>query len=101
MDIELRKKIISWAEERDIFKKSNPMVQAIKTREEVLELLDAIELNDKKEITDAIGDIIVTLVIQCKMQNLDIDKCVESAYNEISQRTGTIKNGVFVKDEKK
>ena len=44
------------------------------------------------------GDIMVTLIIQAKMQNISLEKCLESAYNVISQRTGRMVNGQFVKD---
>ena len=55
-------------------------------------------INDKAEIKDAIGDILVTIIIQAKMQNLDLIECVESAYNIISKRNGKMVNGTFVKD---
>jgi hypothetical protein len=44
------------------------------------------------------GDIMVTLIIQAKMQNVSLEYCLESAYNVISKRTGKMINGQFVKD---
>jgi len=49
-------------------------------------------------VKDAIGDIMVTLIIQCKMQGMDLQDCLESAYNVIKNRTGKMVDGVFVKD---
>jgi hypothetical protein len=40
----------------------------------------------------------VTLIIQAKMQGLDLNECLGSAYNVISKRTGKMVNGTFVKD---
>ena len=57
-----------WAEEKGILSKATPLTQAVKTQEEVNELYHAILDDNRDEIKDAIGDIMVTLIIQCKMQ---------------------------------
>ena len=90
--------IEKWAEEKGILDKATPMAQALKTLEETTELCTAINNNDRAEIIDAIGDIMVTLIIQAKMQNLCLEACLESAYNVIAKRTGKMVNGQFVKD---
>lgn len=87
-----------WAEEKGILEKATPIKQALKTQEEVLELQNAIVDDDREEIQDALGDILVTIIIQAKMQGLDLLDCLQSAYDVISKRTGTMKNGQFVKD---
>ena len=87
-----------WAEEKGILSKATPLTQAIKTQEEVNELYRAILDDNREEIKDAIGDIMVTLIIQCKMQGMDLQDCLESAYNVIKNRTGKMVGGVFVKD---
>ena len=87
-----------WAEEKGILSKATPLTQAMKTLEEVNELLGAIMDDNREEIKDAIGDIMVTLIIQCKMQGMDLQDCLESAYNVIKNRTGKMAGGVFVKD---
>ena len=55
-------KIRQWGIDRRITINGKPMTQAIKTLEECHELLEAINRDDKREITDAIGDIVVTLI---------------------------------------
>lgn len=111
---ELNVSVLKWAENKGILDKATPMTQHSKTIEEIEELTEALEAqeddlvefenskgvisNTEHEIKDAIGDIIVTLIIQSKMQNLTIEDCLESAYNVISKRTGKMVNGVFVKD---
>ena len=88
-----------WAKDKGILDNATPIKQALKTQEEVTELLNAIVDNDRAEIIDAIGDIMVTLIIQAKMQNLDLFECLQSAYNVISKRTGKMVNGQFLKDQ--
>ena len=72
--------------------------QALKTLEEVEELLSAIERDDRPEIIDAIGDIGVTLIMQCHIQGVTFEECLQSAYNVISKRKGKMVNGQFVKE---
>ena len=62
----LQTDIEKWAEEKGILDKATPMAQALKTLEETTELCTAINNNDRPEIIDAIGDIMVTLIIQAK-----------------------------------
>lgn len=95
---ELEDLVIKWAAEKGILEKGLPMSQACKTMEEVHELKDAIVNDDREEIEDALGDILVTIIIQAKMQGLSLESCLESAYNVISKRTGKMENGQFKKD---
>lgn len=95
---ELENKVELWAEEKGILKKSSPADQCEKTMEEVDELMQAIEDNDQEEIKDALGDILVTIIIQAKLQNMDLLQCLESAYEIISKRKGKMIDGKFVKN---
>lgn len=95
---ELECAVEQWAEEKEILSKATPMAQALKTLEECTELGVAVNNNDRAEIIDAMGDIMVTLIIQAKMQGLKLEECLESAYNVIAKRTGKMINGQFVKD---
>lgn len=97
-DLELQ--VIRWAEDRKIIPNSNPTAQAIKTLEEVTELLSALHRNDRDETIDAYGDILVTLIIGAALSDLDLTKCLESAYEQIKNRRGFLRSdGVFIKDE--
>ena len=95
---ELEAAVETWAQEKGILTNDTPMAQALKTLEETTELCTAISNDDRAEIIDAMGDIMVTLIIQAKMQDLSLEGCLESAYNVISKRTGKMVNGQFVKD---
>jgi NTP pyrophosphatase (non-canonical NTP hydrolase) len=95
---ELEHAVEEWAKNKGILDKATPIAQALKTLEETTELCTAINANDRTEIIDAMGDIMVTLIIQAKMQDITLEECLESAYNVISKRTGKMVNGQFVKD---
>lgn len=96
---ELEALVISWASQKGILEKGTTIAQWEKTLEEVEELGEAIEKNDIDETIDALGDILVTIIIQAEMQGLKLTECLETAYNVISKRNGVMKNGQFLKDE--
>ena len=112
---ELEPLVIEWAKEKGILEKATPFTQAKKTEEEVQELLEATEhqqngekefinikgklVNTEEECKDALGDILVTIIIGAEMQGLKLEDCLESAYNIISKRTGKMIDGQFVKNE--
>ncbi|WP_296683366.1 MazG-like family protein [Flavobacterium sp.] len=94
----LEQLVINWADEKGIFDKGTPTGQALKTLEECNELIDAIDKEDREEIIDALGDILVTIIIQAEMQGLRLENCLESAYNVIAKRTGKMVDGQFCKE---
>lgn len=91
--------VLRWAEERKIIPNSNPLSQAIKTTEEVAELLKALSKGDIEEATDAYGDILVTLIIGAALLDVDLIHCLNKAYGVIKDRKGYLtKDGIFVKE---
>lgn len=96
---ELVAKVEAWGKDRKITVNGRPMTQGIKTLEECHELLDAINKNDVHEVRDAIGDIVVTLIMQCGLQGFTLDECLYQAYSEIKDRKGELnKVGDFIKE---
>ena len=92
-------KVLQWGMDRGIVQHGKPIGQAIKTLEEVTELLAAINRNDMPEIKDAVGDVVVTLLMVCATLDIDLTECLADAYNEIKDRKGTLlASGVFVKE---
>ena len=90
--------VIVWGTDRGIIQNSTPFAQALKTKEELDELFDAISKDDKEAIKDAYGDILVTLVMGCACADLDLVECFKGAYEEIKDRKGFLnKEGIFVK----
>jgi NTP pyrophosphatase (non-canonical NTP hydrolase) len=91
--------VIRWGEARQIVQNSNPRAQAIKTLEEVGELIQAISDNDREAMIDAYGDILVTLVMGCATADLDLVECFGHAYEQIKDRKGYLSaEGIFVKE---
>jgi len=92
-------KVIQWGEARGIVQNSTPYAQALKTKEELEELFDAISKGDAAATADAYGDILVTLVMGCACADLDLVECFKGAYEEIKDRKGFLnKDGIFVKE---
>ena len=89
--------IRSWAAERGIYDNGNSHTQYVKLMEEAGELAQALLKNDKPEIQDAIGDMVVVLTNLAYQENFQIEDCIDSAYAEIAQRKGKMINGTFVK----
>jgi NTP pyrophosphatase (non-canonical NTP hydrolase) len=92
-------KIVQWGEARGIVQNATAMSQAIKTLEETTELLDALNKKNLDEAKDAIGDIVVTLIMVCAVLDVDLVSCLKGAYEEIKDRKGHLtKEGVFIKE---
>ena len=119
------KKIIGWANDRNIIKGSTAQQQFPKLLEEVIELYATLhpwqdsdvimgnvvkiicELDAKgkikqapqgKKVTDDIGDIMVVATIIAAQEDLTVTECLECAYNDIKDRKGMMIDGVFVKE---
>ena len=96
---EVEMKVVQWGEARGIVQNATAMSQAIKTLEETTELLAAINKNNPDEIKDAVGDIVVTLIMVCAVLDINLVDCLKGAYNEIKDRKGYLtKECVFVKE---
>ena len=90
--------IRDWAEERGIYEHGDPKTQYLKLIEEAGEVGRAILKEKDDDIIDGIGDMVVVLTNLAELCGTSIEECVEKAYYEISNRTGKMKNGTFVKD---
>ncbi len=90
--------IRDWAATRGLYDKGDPNTQYVKLQEECGELAKAMLQNNKPEIVDAIGDIVVVLTNLAHLQGYDIEHCIDEAYKVIAARTGKMINGTFVKD---
>jgi NTP pyrophosphatase (non-canonical NTP hydrolase) len=90
--------IRNWAATRGLYNEGNSHTQYVKLQEEAGELAKALLKNDKPEIIDAIGDIVVVLTNLAHLEGYDIEYCIDEAYKVIAARTGKMINGTFVKD---
>ena len=91
-------RIRQWADERGLYEKGDAKTQYLKLMEEAGELGRALLKDNIEEQIDAIGDMVVVLTNLSELIDVPIEECIESAYEVISQRTGKMINGTFVKD---
>ena len=95
----LEASVLQWANDRMIIPNSTCTAQAIKTHEELGELLSALHRKSWLEVRDAYGDILVTLIIGADLAGLDLVDCLALAYGQIKDRKGYLReDGVFVKE---
>ena len=87
-----------WANQRGIYEHGDTKTQSLKLVEEVGEICRAILKEDHDEVVDGIGDAVVVLTNLAELQGVSIEKCINVAYNTISQRSGKMVNGTFKKD---
>lgn len=117
--------VIKWANKKDLIENGNSYAQYAKFLEEGTEILvamnkfenllktaadldvtnkeqlEAYRIKDKaihNELVDGLGDTLVTLIILAAQYGLELEDCLEYAYNEIKDRTGKTVNGTFIKD---
>ena len=91
-------RIRQWADERGLYEKGDAKTQYLKLMEEAGELGRALLKDNIEEQIDAIGDMVGVLTNLSELIDVPIEECIESAYEVISQRTGKMINGTFVKD---
>jgi len=95
--IDLQNKILDWAIEKNITSPDNAKSQLLKSFEEMGELASALLKNDTEKIKDSIGDVLVTLIILAETQGMNIEQCLQFAWDEIKDRKGVTVNGTFIK----
>ena len=99
---ELEAKVVQWARLRKIIPNSNPTAQLMKTMSELGELADATLKNDMAGVSDGVGDVLVTLILYCRLYGTNITNCLAAAYAEIKDRKGTLTpEGIFIKEEER
>lgn len=96
-------KINKWADERNL-KQADPKIQWMRITEEVGEIRDVLLKPTKftepqTALKDAIGDTLVTIIVLAHQLDLDVNECLNIAYEEIKNRKGKMINGTFVKEE--
>jgi len=111
----LNNRVIKWANSKGLLDNATPLTQMSKTIEEIEETRDALlaqangmnryfnskeELKDtEEEILDGFGDVLVTILIGCKLQDIHPLDALQEALEIIEARTGKMVNGKFVKDK--
>lgn len=87
-----------WSTDRKIIQNGDILAQGLKLVSEVGELAD--NLAKGRCVKDDIGDCCVVLNNLVHMQGLTLDECLEQAWSDIKNRTGSMnEHGVFIKDD--
>lgn len=89
--------VIQWGRGKGL---NDAKAQLNKVMEEVGEIAHEITRNrfDTPELSDAIGDTLVTIIILSDILGYDPIECLEGAYDVIKDRKGETKNGTFVRE---
>lgn len=95
---ELIENVKQWSIDRNL-NNADSTKQFIKLAEEFGEMAQGIAKNNKDQVVDSIGDMLVVLTIYCQQENIELKDCFAAAWNEIRNRKGKMINGVFVKEE--
>lgn len=113
---DLKDKVLSWADDKDLLYEENADKQFMKFIEEVFEFkcefdhLFRIDRTSEEVYSDyelieteenmmlEMGDIFVTLIILCKQLGIDPVVCLEMAYDKIKNRKGKTIGGTFIKE---
>lgn len=90
--------IRNWAEARNLLEGSSPSKQLNKLMEEIGELAHGINKGKTGEVVDGIGDAVVVLTILAAQHNLAIEDCIDAAWQEIKDRKGAMRDGVWIKE---
>lgn len=101
-----------WAKEKGIV--ANTKFQALKqldkTNEEIQELREAISFyfmedeelgvleENLRKIKLEMGDVLVTLIVVATCLGVNLEECLDMAYEKIKNRTGRVVDGQFVKE---
>lgn len=114
---DLKDKVLSWADDKDLLHSENADRQFLKFIEEVFEFKsefdylerigedpsecysDYEQIETQENMQLEMGDIFVTLIILCEQIGIDPVKCLEMAYEKIKDRKGKTINGNFYKQE--
>lgn len=88
-----------WAAARNLIQGSTPEKQFTKLIEEIGELATGLAKKRDDLVMDGIGDAVVVLTILAAQRGVNIEACIDMAWDEIKDRKGRMVDGVFVKED--
>lgn len=88
-----------WALARNLIEGSTPEKQFTKLIEEIGELATGLAKKRDDLVMDGIGDAVVVLTILAAQRGVNIEACIDMAWDEIKDRKGRMVDGVFVKED--
>ncbi len=88
-------KVTQWHYDRNLIAGSDDKSQFAKLIQECGELSD--NICKSRDISDDIGDIMVVLINIAERNSISIQDCLETAWEDIKERKGQMRDGVFIK----
>ncbi len=88
-----------WAAARNLIQGSTPEKHFTKLIEEIGELATGLAKKRNDLVMDGIGDAVVVLTILAAQRGVNIEACIDMAWDEIKDRKGRMVDGVFVKED--
>jgi len=88
--------IQTWHRDRNLIEGSTDKDQCLKLLQELGELSDSICKGN--DIRDDLGDMLVVMINIMERNTLDIEECLEVAWDDIKDRKGKMIDGIFVKE---
>lgn len=88
--------IAAWHTARNLIGGSTDQAQYVKLIEEAGELAGNIARG--RDVRDDIGDMIVVLINIAERNGVTLQECLGTAWDDIKDRRGEMRNGVFVKE---
>ena len=88
--------IVGWHKDRNLIEGSTEKDQILKLIQEVGELSD--NVCKGQDIRDDGGDIMVILINIVERRGLSLKECMEVAYEDIKDRTGVMRDGIYIKN---
>lgn len=93
---ELISKTVAWHHARNLIDGATDKDQLAKLIQEVGELSDNICKGNN--VADDIGDIMVILINIAERNGLSMTQCLATAYDDIKDRKGVMRDGIFIKE---
>ena len=94
--VTLTENIKGWHHDRNLINGATDKDQFAKLIQECGELSESICKD--RSVADDIGGIMVVLINIAARNNLNLNQCLDTAYNDIKDRKGRMVDGVFVKE---
>ena len=90
-------RIKKWHHDRNLIDGSDDKSQFAKLIQEAGELSDNICKGN--DIKDDIGDMIVVLINIAERNDVSLTECIKTAWEDIKDRRGAMRDGVFIKQD--
>tara|TARA_A200000159_G_scaffold160012_1_gene179484 strand:- start:887 stop:1207 length:321 start_codon:yes stop_codon:yes gene_type:complete len=94
--MKLEKNVKQWHIDRNLIDGSDDKSQVMKLIQELGELSDSVCKG--KSVKDDIGDLLVVMINICVRNGVTLDDCLAHSWEEIKDRKGIMRDGVFIKE---